>query len=97
MSASDEARKVAERAMPGWVVVDDPEPIAKARKVDSVGLDIETLKRKWFGQEASAQATQPEVRGEAETVVMRMRGKDADIIGNKTAIVRDGKIIGMQG
>lgn len=97
MSVSEEARKAAERAMPGWVVVEKPDPVKTARRVDSVAVDIETLKRRYFGTPEPATPPVPEPQGETETVVMRVKGRDADILGNKTVIVRDGRIIGMQG
>lgn len=83
--------------MPGWMVVQKPDPTTPARRVDSVAVDIEFVKRRYSAMPEPATPSENEPQGESETTFMRMKGRDADITGNKAVIVRDGRITGMQG
>ncbi|MCV9965102.1 hypothetical protein OIU34_24700 [Pararhizobium sp. BT-229] len=91
----DDLKRVVEDAMPGWRVV-VPEPrtaLPRPRKEDSLASTNEALKAKWFGQGADGDAA--EAAEPSHQVIVEPVGGGGP--GRKTIIVRDGKIIGMQG
>lgn len=97
--------KVAEENMKGWTAVETiPIDSMSTPKVDGVGVDLERLKEKYFGQapsrgsDAGAGRVRNPVQSEdAALVVMERNGQQDFTPGRKTVIVRGNKVIGTQG
>lgn len=101
------AKQVAEEAMPGWKAV-EPEAEVDAlaeHHVDAAGVDLDRLKRKYFGDTAAVRdstlgAAARRGPGEAEqselVIMERADGRDASG-GRKTVVVHGEKIVGTQG
>ncbi|MCZ7861311.1 hypothetical protein O9X98_07795 [Agrobacterium salinitolerans] len=79
--------RIVEAAMPGWKVVDPASQAVQTpvRKVDTVAADIGARKA------ALAQT----LTGESSLAIVEPA--NGDVIARKTVVIRDGKIIGMQG
>lgn len=101
------AKSIAEAAMPGWVAV-DVNPMLDGvrtmeRDVDTVGVDFDELKTKYFGSSRGKSAsgvdsTQTSVtKGDAELVVMEPAQHLDSSPGRKTVLVKGDKVIGVQG
>jgi len=101
------AKQVAEEAMPGWKAVEEQvsfDALAD-HHVDSAGVDLDRLKRKYFGESAAARDSTlgaaarrgPNDADQSELVIMEPAdGRDASV-GRKTVVVHGEKIVGTQG
>lgn len=88
----EELQKIIDREMPGWKIV-DPETPAKPVKADQTGVDIETLRRKYFGA-----ATPPAPQRDDQAGLSHETFKMPDGTTVRKAVVkRGGKVIGRQG
>lgn len=101
------AKQVAEEAMPGWKAVEEPAAFDALveHHIDSAGVDLDRLKRKYFGDTAAARDSTlgaaarrgPGDADRSELVIMeRADGRDASG-GRKTVVVHGEKIVGTQG
>lgn len=101
------AKHVAEEAMPGWKAVEEQAGVDALAEhhVDAAGVDLDRLKRKYFGEAAGARDSTlgaaarrgPTEAEQSELVIMeRTDGRDASG-GRKTVIVHGEKIVGTQG
>lgn len=97
--------KIAEENMKGWVAVEQsPLDSAPAPKVDSVGVDLERLKEKYFGEAkprgadgGAGRTERPVDSDDAALVIMERKGTHDFSPGQKTMVVRGRKVIGTQG
>lgn len=101
------AKSIAEAAMPGWVAVDVSPTLdgvnTMGKGVDTVGVDFDELKAKYFGSpDAGATSGMDGIRasidkGDAELVVMEPAKHLDSSPGRKTVLVSGNKVIGVQG
>ena len=101
------AKQVAEEAMPGWKAVEEQFAVDALTEhhVDAAGVDLERLKKKYFGDPAAGRDSTrgaaarrgPNDADQSELVIMeRTDGRDASG-GRKTVVVHGEKIVGTQG
>jgi len=97
--------KIAEESMAGWTAVEEvPVDSGPSPKADDVGVDLDRLKEKYFGEAkprgsdaGAGRVLRPSQSDDAALVVMERQGEHDFAAGRKTVVVRGNKVVGTQG
>jgi hypothetical protein len=103
--ADDEARKVAEAAMPGWRALspEEEQPASDAPAADQAeksGADLDALRRRYLGDSAAprdAASAPARAGGDVQFVTLAPRDTADAPIRTRKVIVSGKKVIGFQG